>query len=109
MSACEATQVICGARGGRTLTVSLPTDFKSVASADSAIAPTRMIFYYNIFVKQAFLRAENIFVSHANSKSRMKRVLSKQKTLQRQSLLSKTTGGPDGIRTRDLGLDRAAC
>ena len=28
-----------GARGGRTLTVSLPTDFKSVASADSAIAP----------------------------------------------------------------------
>ena len=30
---------VCGARGGRTLTVSLPTDFKSVASADSAIAP----------------------------------------------------------------------
>ena len=29
----------CGARGGRTLTVSPPTDFKSVASADSAIAP----------------------------------------------------------------------
>ena len=27
-----------GARGGRTLTVSPPTDFKSVASADSAIA-----------------------------------------------------------------------
>ena len=31
--------ILCGARGGRTLTVSLPTDFKSVASADSAIAP----------------------------------------------------------------------
>ncbi len=30
---------LCGARGGRTLTVSPPTDFKSVASADSAIAP----------------------------------------------------------------------
>ncbi len=34
-----------GARGGRTLTVSLPTDFKSVASADSAIAPTRYSVY----------------------------------------------------------------
>ena len=33
------------ARGGRTLTVSLPTDFKSVASADSAIAPTRYSIY----------------------------------------------------------------
>ncbi len=32
-----------GARGGRTLTVLLPTDFKSVASADSAIAPARVI------------------------------------------------------------------
>ena len=31
---------ICGARGGRTLTMSPSTDFKSVASADSAIAPT---------------------------------------------------------------------
>ena len=36
--------ILCGARGGRTLTVSLPTDFKSVASADSAIAPVD-IFY----------------------------------------------------------------
>ena len=35
--------IFCGARGGRTLTVSLPTDFKSVASADSAIAPTKVI------------------------------------------------------------------
>lgn len=31
--------VFCGARGGRTLTMSPSTDFKSVASADSAIAP----------------------------------------------------------------------
>ena len=30
----------CGARGGRTLTMSPSTDFKSVASADSAIAPS---------------------------------------------------------------------
>ena len=48
---CEFSQVqrndiFCGARGGRTLTVSLPTDFKSVASADSAIAPAD-IFYLN--------------------------------------------------------------
>ena len=34
-----------GARGGRTLTVSPPTDFKSVASADSAIAPGRYILH----------------------------------------------------------------
>jgi hypothetical protein len=32
-----------GARGGRTLTVLPPTDFKSVASADSAIAPESYI------------------------------------------------------------------
>ena len=37
--------IIDGARGGRTLMVSPPTDFKSVASADSAIAPARTTFY----------------------------------------------------------------
>ena len=35
-----------GARGGRTLTVLPPTDFKSVASADSAIAPAFLILPY---------------------------------------------------------------
>ena len=35
-----------GARGGRTLTVLPPTDFKSVASADSAIAPAVLILPY---------------------------------------------------------------
>src|SRR5690349_10497951 len=35
--------VICGARGGRTFTVLLPKDFKSFASADSAIAPAGII------------------------------------------------------------------
>ena len=34
---------IYGARGGRTLTVLLPKDFKSFASADSAIAPAGVI------------------------------------------------------------------
>jgi hypothetical protein len=37
---------VYGARGGRTLTVSPPTDFKSVASADSAIAPACDILPY---------------------------------------------------------------
>ena len=37
-----------GARGGRTLTVLPPTDFKSVASADSAIAPAWTTFYRNL-------------------------------------------------------------
>ncbi len=37
--------VCCGARGGRTLTMSPSTDFKSVASADSATAPTHLQFY----------------------------------------------------------------
>ena len=38
--------LVSGARGGRTLTVLPPTDFKSVASADSAIAPAFLILPY---------------------------------------------------------------
>jgi len=41
----EFRGVCCGARGDRTLTLSPTTDFKSVASADSAIAPAVLIFY----------------------------------------------------------------
>ena len=42
----QEAQVICGARGGRTLTLLPTTDFKSVASADSAIAPAGRILPY---------------------------------------------------------------
>lgn len=42
----------CGARGGRTLTMSPSTDFKSVASADSAIAPVACLFYRNALERQ---------------------------------------------------------
>ena len=41
-------KAICGARGGRTLTVSPPADFKSAASANSATAPTGVL--YNLFM-----------------------------------------------------------
>ena len=75
-----AMTVESGARGGRTLTLFPTTDFKSVASADSAIAPAE-VFYYNLLYKP-------------------------QKINRREGDLF---GGPDGIRTRDLGLDRAAC
>ena len=40
----KESKVFCGARGGRTLTMSPSTDFKSVASADSAIAPRSTYF-----------------------------------------------------------------
>ena len=39
--------VVSGARGGRTLTLLPTTDFKSVASADSAIAPAGIFYYKN--------------------------------------------------------------
>ena len=47
----EEKKALYGAGGGRTLTVSLPTDFKSVASAYSATAPLRCAeTYFTIIV-----------------------------------------------------------
>ncbi len=67
-----------GARGGRTLTVSLPTDFKSVASADSAIAPARNILpYFEMLSNREALSSEDHvyfeMLSNLDALSRFKR------------------------------------
>ena len=51
-----------GARGGRTLTVSPPTDFKSVASADSAIAPASFALILPYFEMLSSREALSLFI-----------------------------------------------
>ncbi len=54
-----------GARGGRTLTVSPPTDFKSVASADSAIAPAcaAILPYFEMLSNREALSLFSIYLA----------------------------------------------
>ena len=65
-----------GARGGRTLTLLPTTDFKSVASADSAIAPAIIIIFYlklkNVCCLDALDYVRYWFRRSCNAKGRYK-------------------------------------